>query len=173
MQELLNKTREYIDYVERHYNNVQKAWQELNEKCKGHGFEWLYDDFIWNIINQNIKIHDLSKLSEKEFIQYRQFFKPTNYEVNNNLKDKDLMQKAWNHHLNNNHHHWQTWTNTDYYYPNQKLIYFIENICDWMAMGYEFGDTAKEYYENNKDKIILPEWAIKHMYEIFDIIYPE
>ena len=26
MQELIQKTREYLDYVERHYNNVQKAW---------------------------------------------------------------------------------------------------------------------------------------------------
>ena len=42
-----------------------------------------------------------------------------------------------------------------------------------IAMGYEFGDTAKEYYENNKDKIILPEWAIKEMYKIFEIIYPQ
>ena len=37
MQELIQKTREYLDYVERHYNNVQKAWAELNEKCKGKG----------------------------------------------------------------------------------------------------------------------------------------
>ena len=42
-----------------------------------------------------------------------------------------------------------------------------------IAMGYEFGDTVKEYYENNKDKIILPEWAIKEMYKIFEIIYPQ
>jgi hypothetical protein len=42
-----------------------------------------------------------------------------------------------------------------------------------MAMGYEFGDTAQEYYENNKDKIFLPEWAIKEMYKIFEIIYPQ
>ena len=42
-----------------------------------------------------------------------------------------------------------------------------------MAMGYEFGDTAKEYYENNKAKIDLPKWAIDEMYKIFDIVYPE
>ena len=80
MQELIQKTREYLDYVERHYNNVQKAWAELNEKCKGKGFNWLYDDFIWNNINENIKHHDESKLSRYEFVQYRQFFYPTSYE---------------------------------------------------------------------------------------------
>ena len=169
MLELLAKTREYLDYVERHYNNVQKAWKELNEKCKNNGFLWLSDDFIWGTINENVKNHDLSKLSRYEFVQYRQFFYPTSTEI----KDKKLMEQGWAHHVENNAHHWQYWTQRDYAYENQALIYFIENICDWMAMGYEFGDTAKEYYENNKDKIILPEWAIKEMYKIFAIIYPQ
>ena len=165
MQELIKKTREYLDYVERHYNNVQKAWAELNEKCKRKGFNWLYDDFIWNNINENIKHHDESKLSRDEFVQYRQFFYPTSYEQ----KDKKLMEQGWAHHCENNRHHWQNWTQ---FYPNT-VEFFIENICDWMAMGYEFGDTAQEYYEKNKDKIFLPDWAIKEMYEIFDIIYPK
>lgn len=43
---------------------------------------------------------------------------------------------------------------------------------DWVAMGFEFGDTARDYYEKNKEEIKLPEWAIKLMYEIFDCIYP-
>ena len=106
MQELIQKTREYLDYVERHYNNVQKAWVELNEKCKGKGFNWLYDDFIWNTINENIKHHDLSKLSISEFVQYRQYFYPAEGEE----KNKELMNEAWMHHLGNNPHHWQYWT---------------------------------------------------------------
>ena len=165
MLELLAKTREYLDYVERHYNNVQKAWKELNEKCKGHGFNWLYDDVIWHEINENIKIHDASKLSRYEFVNYRQFFYPTKDEV----KDKELMDYGWQHHVEQNPHHWQNWT---IHHPNS-IVYLIENICDWMAMGYEFGDTAKEYYENNKSKIDLPKWAIDEMYKIFDIIYSE
>ena len=165
MQELIQKTREYLDYVERHYNNVQKAWAELNEKCKGKGFNWLYDDFIWNNINENIKHHDESKLSRYEFVQYRQFFYPTSYEE----KDKKLMEQGWAYHLEHNRHHWQNWTR---FYPNT-VEFFIEYICDWMAMGYEFGDTAQEYYEKNKDKIFLPDWAIEEMYEIFEIIYPQ
>ncbi len=165
----IQKTREYLDYVERHILNVNKAWEELNIKCRLKGFNWIYDDFIWNIINENIKHHDLSKLSISEFVQYRQYFYPAEGEE----KNKELMNEGWMHHLGNNPHHWQYWTERDYAYPNQKLIYLIENICDWMAMGYEFGDTAQEYYENNKDKIILPEWAIKEMYKIFEIIYPQ
>lgn len=167
MEELIDKTREYLDYVERHFFNVKKAWTELNDKCKNSGFNWIDDDFIWSSINENIKIHDKSKLSINEFIQYRQYFYPTGDESPN----KDLMNKAWHHHLGHNSHHWQNWTERDYAYPNQQLTYLIENICDWMAMGYEFGDTAKEYYDKNKNTIILPDWAVKHMNEIFNIIY--
>jgi len=166
--EVIQKTREYLDYVERHILNVRKAWEELNTKCRGNGFIWISDDFIWNQINDNVNRHDISKLSEKEFVQYRQFFYPTSFEE----KNEDLMNEAWMHHLNNNGHHWQYWTGRDFDDPNKALIYLIENICDWMAMGYEFGDNAKIYYENNKSKIKLPDWAEKHMYEIFDIIYP-
>lgn len=163
MLETIQKTREYLDYIERHYLNVQKAWEELNTKCQGYGFNWIYDNVIWDEINGNIKDHDLSKLSQYEFVQYRQFFYPTS----NETKDKELMNEAWLHHLEKNKHHWQNWTQSN---PNH-IPFLIENICDWMAMGYEFGDTAKEYYENNKTKINLPEWAEKEMYEIFDIIY--
>jgi hypothetical protein len=47
----------------------------------------------------------------------------------------------------------------------------VHMVCDWMAMSMKFGDTAKDYYENNKDKIDLPEWSEILMYKIFDRIY--
>ncbi len=40
-----------------------------------------------------------------------------------------------------------------------------------MAMGYKFGDTARDYYLKNKDKIKLKDWEIKLMNRIFDIVY--
>jgi hypothetical protein len=43
-------------------------------------------------------------------------------------------------------------------------------VIDWMAMGYKFGDTAQQYYEKNKEKIKLPGYAVKFMYEIFNRI---
>ncbi len=41
-----------------------------------------------------------------------------------------------------------------------------------IAMSMKFGDTAREYYEKNKDKIKIPEWAEKMIYDIFDCVYP-
>ena len=43
-------------------------------------------------------------------------------------------------------------------------------VCDWMAMGYYFGDTAEEYYYKNEHEIKLPEWAVDLIKEIFERI---
>lgn len=169
MKEKLQKFREYLDYIERHYDNVQKAWALINERCSNKSFRFLSDDFVWGLINENIKNHDLSKLSPEEFTQYRQFFFPADGET----KNKELMNLAWSHHCDNNYHHWQNWTGCKFQDPYSAEIYLIENIVDWMAMGFEFNDTAKEYYEKNKDEINFPDWAVKLMYEIFECVYKE
>jgi Family of unknown function (DUF5662) len=167
MKAKIQKFRVYLDYVERHYDNVQKAWGIIQDKCSDMRF--VYDDYIFNLIDTNVKNHDLSKLSQEEFTQYRQFFFPTADEE----KDRELFDLAWMNHLKQNNHHWQTWTSKEFSTPYEAEIYFIENIIDWMAMGFEFGDTAQEYYENNKSKIHLPDWSIDLMYKIFDRVYPK
>ena len=166
MKEKLQKFREYIDYIERHYDNIQKAWKLIQDKCKGKSFKFLYDDFLWHTINADVINHDESKLSEHEFTQYRSYFFPTVEET----KNKGEFKKAWNHHKENNLHHWQTWT-TKHADSIHAEALLVMNVIDWVAMGFEFNDTAKEYYEKNKESIILPDWSIKLMYEIFDLIY--
>jgi len=160
------KTKEelnYLNYIEEHYNNVQKAWLLIQDKCKH--FSFITDDWLFNQLDNDIKNHDLSKLSKNEFSQYRQFF----YPANDKEEDKSLYDKAWEHHKKHNNHHWQTWTKYSNR-TNQELA-LLHNICDWVAMGFMFEDTAKEYYENNKKGIKMPQWAIVYMYKIFDCIY--
>lgn len=163
----IQKTREYLDYVERHIKNVQKAWQLIQDKCpRSSDFYFHGDDVEWHLINDDVVNHDASKLSASEFTQYRQWFFPAEGEE----KDRSLFKQAWEHHKENNRHHWQTWTakhSNDQY----ASAYVTMMVIDWVAMGFEFGDTAKEYYEKNKDEIKLPEWAIKYMYRIFNAIY--
>ena len=165
MLEKIQKFREYLDYIEEHYNNVQKAWGLINEKCQSKGFNFIYDYHLWWNLDGAVKHHDESKLTMEEFTQYRQFF----FTCKDETKDKKLFDSAWEHHKLNNSHHWQTWTAKDF--KGDQQIEFIHNLIDWIAMGFKFNSTAKEYYEDNKDKIKLPEWAIKLMYEIFDCIY--
>lgn len=166
VKDRIAKTREYLDYFERHYDNVQKAWALINEKCKDKGFRFIYDDFVWWSIDSEVKMHDESKLSSFEFTQYRNYFFP----AQNEEKDKASFLAAWEHHKNNNEHHWQNWTERKASNPYADA-FLVMNVVDWVAMGFEFGDTAKDYYEKNKDEITMPEWAVELMYKIFDCIY--
>ena len=167
IKEKITKFREYLDYFERHYDNVQRAWALINDKCQGKGFRFISDDFVWHSIDAAIKMHDESKLSSREFTQYRNYF----FTYDGEEKNENAFHAAWNHHLENNEHHWENWTKKgSQMYAD---IFLVQMVCDWVAMGVEKGDTAKSYYEKNKAQINLPEWAVKLMYEIFDCVYPK
>jgi hypothetical protein len=161
----IQKTREYLDYIEEHVLNVKKAWDVLKVKCKD--MQFVKSDLIRFTIDSKINWHDLSKMSEDEFIQYKKSFYPTEYEISIGKYD---INDAWEHHKKNNFHHWENWTEQSRDEWPSHEIGCVEMICDWMAMGYKFGDTAKEYYEKNKDKIKIPNDMIPFMYEIFDRI---
>ena len=167
IKEKIAKFREYLNYFERHYDNVQMAWKLINDRCQHKDFRFIYDDFVWHSIDSAIKMHDESKLSAGEFTQYRNYFFP----VDGEEKDKLSFNFAWGHHLDQNEHHWENWTTKDNLMYGD--IFVVQMVCDWVAMGFEFGDTAKDYYEKNKDKIKLPAWAIELIYAIFDCIYPK
>jgi hypothetical protein len=162
--DLIKKTREYLDYIEEHVLNVHKAWDELKEKCKDMRF--MFDDFHYFTVQDAIENHDYTKLSQEEFVPYRQYF----FTLKDECKNKESFEKAWEHHKNNNPHHWEEWTKNigKTGYPNEWEFHCVHMVCDWMAMGYKFGDTAQSYYEKNKDKIeITDKYAIEFIYEIF------
>jgi len=167
MQKRIDKTREYLSYIEDHYNNVQKAWKELQEKCKDMRFIW--DDFVFMTISSSIKNHDISKLSKEEFIPYREEFFSTDKEKKTMAKlIKDEFGQAWQHHQDLNDHHWQNWTiSKNNYHPYFWEVCCVHMVADWMAMGYKFNDTAQSYYEKNKGEIVIPDYAEKFIYEIF------
>ena len=159
------KIREYCDYIDEHVRNVCRAWKILNEKCSNMRF--IYDDFVWGTIQQMIEEHDLSKVSQEEFIQYQRNFYPIGE------KDDSGFDAAWKHHLEHNKHHWQSWADKVFFHPYEAECHCVCMICDWMAMGMKFNDTAEEYYTKNKDKITLPDWAVTFINEIFDRIRTE
>ena len=121
-----------------------------------------WDDYVYWSIDAEIKTHDLSKFSPEEFTQYRESFYPVGG------AGKASLDKAWQHHIENNPHHWENWTKQKYSNPHEWEINCVCMVVDWMAMGYKFGDTAQEYYESNKSKIKLPDYAVKYIYEIFE-----
>lgn len=159
--ELLIKTRDYLTYLERHLLNVEKAWKELQKQCKDMRF--VYDDYVFNWIDQEVRIHDLSKFDEAEFVQYRRKF----FAIEGEEYNPKAFDEAWDHHKEHNPHHWENWTKQEYYNPYEWEVHCVHMVIDWMAMSYYFNDTAKEYYEKNKKEIQLPDYAVKFIREIF------
>lgn len=185
----LQRTREYLDYLEDHYNRVQQAWTLLKEIAKDQLF--IQDDYRYFTIDAMIKNHDISKLWPEEFVQYRQRFFPTAEEKSAGVIEvvKRRFDEAWEHHKSVNDHHWENWTKGEVKITSQvgllggdihersytchdfpyMDIFFAHMVCDWMAMDSKNGNVSpREYYERNKEEIQLPPWAVRDLYMLCD-----
>lgn len=154
-QDYIDKTREYLDYLEEHLENVRVAFIEVTHACEG--MPWVGDDFSWFTLKAEVECHDLSKFSPEEFVQYRNSFFP----VSEKDREESGMDKAWENHKKANHHHHESVDN---------YLDVVHMVVDWTAMGYKFKDTAQSYYEKNKDRIMLDDSYVPFMYEIFEKI---
>lgn len=162
-QHFIDSTRAYCDYLEEHFNNIRKAFQELSEACDG--MVWVGDDNTWHTLRNEVCWHDVSKFSIAEFVQYRNKFFPTE------LAPSELypeFPEAWKHHYECNEHHWEFIAAL----PEDTSAgtverYLVHMVIDWMAMGYKFGDTAQQYYEANSHKISLKPDQVDFIYELF------
>lgn len=154
-QNYIDRTREYLDYLEEHLNNVKRAFTELSKKCEGAW--WVGDHMTWYTLRSHVENHDLSKFSREEFTQYREAFFPLIGSPDCNSE----FDNAWENHKKENSHHHES---------IKDLVDVIHMVIDWTAMGYKFGDTAQEYYEQNKEKIKLSKDHTEFMYTIFEKI---
>jgi len=162
-QDYIDKTREYLDYVEEHIENVRLSFIELCDKCKGGEIYIFCDDARYFALQSEVKQHDVSKLSAHELVQYRDKFYPVSMtrSIEQCWQTGDEFDKAWEHHkLRNTHHHESLRDDYD----------VIHMIVDWMAMGRKFGDTPREYYERNKREMDISEKHEKLMYQVFDVL---
>ena len=164
--------KKYMKYIKEHQENVRKAFEEIKENpviYQRYSGEIL--DALWG----RVLIHDKSKYSEEEFVPYRKNFYPINAEEKE--ENKPDFDKAWEHHWKNNSHHWQYRKNKTSFDKNNKeeVLDVLENILDWIAMGYKFNDRPYQYYENNKNNITLCEDERKYLedliYNVIDIDY--
>jgi len=154
MLDKIKKMREYLDYIEEHYNNVQRAWGLLRPALAG---EYFLNKNQRLQLDHDIKNHDISKLSAEEFCQYRESFFPTPFEkatVSQDVIDENF-DSAWEHHKRENNHHWEHWMNLDC----DKAGMLIHTFCDWYAMSMKFGGKPLDYYRKQREagKAILPE----------------
>jgi hypothetical protein len=172
----LEVLRLYCDYVEEHLRNVGKAWVILQEACVHEKQVWNDVDF-WHT-HALIEQHDKSKMDAAEFTAYAEWFYGSfgkEYDIYDDGGEgeeqhraaKAAFDAAWEHHKAHNQHHWQNWTQAGERFPGETACHLMCMVADWMAMGMKFGDTAEEYYEREKAKIHLPEWAVDCLQRIF------
>lgn len=168
----LQKSKEnaYREYIDNHRFNVQKAWNTMKANtgcieliCRNLNTS---ADAAISLIDDMIKNHDLSKYQEEEFDAYRKHFYPVTPEEKE--ESEDQFNKAWEHHFSNNMHHWDWWSKTGNA-DNMPFANVVEMICDWEAMGYKFGNTSREWYEKNRDTIMLGDKQRKFAEELMCI----
>jgi hypothetical protein len=134
---------------------------------------WNYFKYVvehkWNVGIECIKAglyihaitHDLSKFLPSEFIPYARFFYETDRTKKYKQSDEDNInfQMGWLKHQKRNKHHWNYWvsiTRKDELVPlPMPMKYVKQMICDWRGMSRKFGGTARQYWDDNKDKMIL------------------
>ena len=163
------KEKQYKKYIKEHLKNVKIAYQE--EILNNPYIYLLVDKEILNKLYQRVLKHDESKFSKEEFDAYRKNYYPINDKEKE--ENKNNFDKAWEHHWKNNSHHWQYRQNKKTFNINDddEILDVLENVLDWIAMGYKFKNRPTEYYEKNKNQIILCEKEKKFLEHIlYDII---
>lgn len=147
------KRKKYRKYIEEHRENIEKAFYEM-VMCPE--MNWTPWEELHVDLYDRVKTHDLSKYDKEEFEPYRMYYYPVDkYEK---ILAKKVFDEAWKHHYESNRHHWQCRT----YDPDsdtmtkEQILDCLENVLDWMAMGYKFNDRPYQFYEKHKDEIKLP-----------------
>lgn len=148
------KEKEYKQYINQHKKDIIRAFYEMLN-CKD--LEWIIkDEQILQPLWFRILEHDDSKFDKEEFDAYRKHFHPVDE------KEKELNEEKFKeavaHHIELNDHHWQhrvSWKNEDFNINTELAC--LENIADWLAVGYRKNNRPYEYYEKYKDTINLPE----------------
>lgn len=141
----------YYKYIEQHRKYMVQAYIEMLA-CP---VILELGDEVLNKLKHRVLTHDLSKYENEEFGAYRKHYYPINkQEKEDNLEN---FERAWQHHWNNNPHHWQyRRNNTEFSKENiTDVVNVLENVCDWLAIGYDFNDRPYQYYEKVQETIEL------------------
>lgn len=158
--EYIAKTRQYLDYLEEHFNNIEKAFELVCDRFKDSYL--IYDEYHFFNLKDDVKDHDLSKFSQHEFTQYRAKFYPTKHEIDNRpnfvegvepVYQSDIdFEQAWKHHEKNNNHHasYIKTLLTETKNNSNELFYCIIHLAiDLIAMSFKFNDNPHHYYLKN------------------------
>lgn len=170
------KEIEYKNYVDTHIKNVETAFNRLTalpefyNVIESHNHNFAASLYI-HLLSIQIAKHDNSKYDDPEWEAYRRYYYPVDDDEKKAAeRDADI---AWEHHYQNNPHHWDYWYYTNSI-ENMPLSYIIEECCDWIAMSMVFPGTALEFYKEkclNKGEIKLGEFQKMVTEKILTLYY--
>lgn len=152
---LYKSTRDYVDYLLQHKDNVINAY--LDQLCN------LHDEFIdshkFEILYLVAK-HDMSKYEEIEFEPYRIHYNPTQVGENELPENIKAYENAWMHHKVNNPHHWEYWLEdngelTEITDMELRKMYAVEMLADWTSMSMYYQNEPIDWYNEHKSEIKL------------------
>ena len=146
------KEKQYKNYIDDHKIKVELAFDEMTSCPDLDWIDWGKDDLAFKL-RERVEKHDNSKYSPEEFDAYRKNFYPID-EIEKALNKEDF-EKAWEHHWKNNRHHWEA-RQRDTVFTQEQELDCLENVLDWMAMGYKFKDRPYQYYSKHAAEINLP-----------------
>lgn len=155
----------YLEYLEGHIGNVQEALDL---------FLTLDIPFIndnESVLRKILSNHDKSKYDEPEWTGYLHHFYPISDE--DSLKTEEF-EEACSHHIKSNPHHWDYWIKdgklVDDIDENEYKLYCVERCADWCAMSVQNGNSPLDWYNANKDYIIMPDYGYDFCEEILNKI---
>ena len=158
----------YIDYIKRHRAGVLKSWKNILYPVLL--TESDYDVELLTDIEILINCHDESKSKSDEFDAYCNYFYPSE----DNKKDSKAFDYAWLLHQKRNPHHWQYWIlirdEGELMAMDMPFEYVCEMLCDWSSFQYTRpGSTANNWYNKNKNKMILSDNTRKEVERLLSI----
>lgn len=161
MQKMCNEM-EYFNHYMKHTYYVVLAWKQIQDLLIANN---IISDMEFNRINQLIIWHDNSKITSDEWLTYARKFYPISIQDEDQVKRE--FKKAVEHHKSNNFHHFESLQS---YMKSDWKCYIIEMICDYIAMGWEFGIYIFEYYDKNREKIKLPQEYKIYLEQVLNIL---
>lgn len=177
VDKLRQMEEKYNNYIDRHRKAVLHSFESLISIPEDEQVDFLLDEDNIAILRAIIEKHDESKYSEEEFEPYRKHFDPVDDEESLNTEEYET---AWIHHYTCNPHHWEYWcyldSDTGEFVLKDDIdeddykFYEIERLCDWCAMSRQFGNRVSEWYEQNKHKIVQPDFIIPFQEELMKLI---
>ena len=144
----------YMEYLDKHVAGVREVYETILKPIL---IEECVEDGMLTLIDLLITKHDASKKSNQEWFAYRNYF----YDKENHSRSSEEFNMAWNYHQKRNPHHCQYWVLiNDVDEPQLQAMempfeYVIELLCDWHSAGQHYGNTAYDWYDKQKDKMIL------------------